>query len=251
MRGGANRGRQCCRRLCRPVRHGPVCVARRAPARGPAVPRSSGRPRRLPGPARGRLPRCRQCRDGEQRTRNPGRRCGGNAVAGAHQRGFQPGGQAGQLDPLRRTEGARQRHSHRNHHDRPGNQVPGRWRADVHQPGTGPGRGRAGHLAHQGDGRTRYRRAARSAGRPLQGRHQGPPDRLPRLDHAQHPRRGRGAAYPGQAGPDRQHAGRAPDVARLRGRHHPYLAPAGARTLRHGAGDRPHRQRQDHHACTP
>ena len=35
--------------------------------------------------------------------------------------------------------------------------------------GTGPGDGRAGDLAHQGDGRTRYRRAPRTAGRPLQG----------------------------------------------------------------------------------
>ena len=78
---------------------------------------------------------------------------------------------------------------------------------------------------------------------------EGRADRLSRLDHAQHLRRGRGAAHPRQAGADRQMQRPAPRRARLRRRHR--RGSCGAcqlAALRHAARHRPDRQRQDHHA---
>src|SRR5919204_78729 len=50
-------------------------------------------------------------------------------------------------------------------------------------------------FAHQGDGGARHRREARAAGRPLQAADAGQDHRLPRLDHAQRPRRRLGHPY--------------------------------------------------------
>ncbi len=104
---------------------------------------------------------------------------------------------------------------------------------------------RAGDFAHQGDGRTGHRRAPRAAGRTLQGALARPRDRLARLGHAQHLRRGRRAADPRQAGAVRSPAGPDADFARLRQRHDRRDPAPVARALRHAAGDRPDRQRQD------
>ncbi len=83
----------------------------------------------------------------------------------------------------------------------------------------GRGAGRAGDRAHQGAGRARHHRAARAAGRPLQGARARPRGRLPRLHHAEHPRRGRGAAHARQAVALREHAAAAlARQPRLRGR---------------------------------
>ena len=74
----------------------------------------------------------------------------------------------------------------------------------------GPGTGRAGDFAHQGHVRTRHRRAAHAPGRALQGVGARARGGFPRLHHAQHLRRGRGAAHPRQAGPVRPDQGAAP-----------------------------------------
>ena len=77
---------------------------------------------------------------------------------------------------------------------------------------------RAGDLAHQGDVGARHRRAARAAGRALQGAPaaDGPRHRLPRVGHAERVRRGRGAADPRPPGALRPAQRPDPGLARLR-----------------------------------
>ena len=70
--------------------------------------------------------------------------------------------------------------------------------------------GRAGDFAHQGDVRTRHRRAPGAAGRPLQGVGARARGGFPGVHHAQHFRRGRGAAHSRQADPVRPDQGAAP-----------------------------------------
>ena len=75
------------------------------------------------------------------------------------------------------------------------------------------------HLAHQGHGGARHRREARAAGRPLQAARAGQDHRLPRLDHAERARRGRGHPYSRQAVDQRavhRAAPRHPRVSRSR-----------------------------------
>ena len=155
----------------------------------------------------------------------------------AHER-HQPDHQADRLDRLCRAAAARQRHPHRDARRCGGGEVPGRRRAAA---GDAPDRQavrRADHLAHQGDGRTRHRREARAAGRPLQAAHARQDDRLPRLGDAERARRGRGHPHPRQ-GIDQRAVPRAP--AR-----HPRVSRGGTaalpqvhpRALRHGARHR-------------
>ena len=103
------------------------------------------------------------------------------------------------------------------------------------------------HQPHQGDERTGHRRAPRAPGRALPRALQRPLHRLPRVHHAHHPRRGRRAPRAGQGVDEREVPQPHPRRGGLqRGRPAP-LPPLHRRALRHGAGHRPDRQRQDHH----
>src|SRR5439155_245348 len=82
----------------------------------------------------------------------------------------------------------------------------------------------------------------RAAGRALQDRDQRPPDRLPRLDHPEHLRRGRGAAHPRQAGAHQDERAQA-RCARFRMVDHRAAAAAVLASVRDAAGHRSHRQR--------
>ncbi len=104
------------------------------------------------------------------------------------------------------------------------------------------------HQPHQGHVRAGHRREAQAPGRPLPGQGARPGHRLPRLDHAHHPRRGRRDPHPRQGEPDggvRLAAAGHPGLRRERAG---ALPPLHQGTLRHGAGDRSHGFRQDHHA---
>ena len=101
------------------------------------------------------------------------------------------------------------------------------------------------HLAHQGHGRAGHRREARAAGRPLQAARARQDDRLPRVDHAERPRRGRGHPHPRQGVDERavhRAAARHPRLARRGDEAVPEVHP---RAVRHGARHRPDGQRQD------
>ena len=82
-------------------------------------------------------------------------------------------------------------------------------------------------------------------GRPLQAAPQGPHHRLPRLDHALGARRGLRHPHPRQGVDDGGVPQPAPRHPRLRRRHHAQGAQVDPRALRHGAGHRADRQRQD------
>ena len=141
-----------------------------------------------------------------------------------------------------------QRHPHRDPGRRGGGEVPHRRRAAAGQPADCQGLAQRDHLAHQGDGRTRHRREARAAGRPLPPARARQDHRLPRVDHAERARRGRGHPHPRQAVDQRavhRAAARHPGLPRARAAALPQVHP---RALRHGARDRPDRLGQDHHA---
>ena len=85
-------------------------------------------------------------------------------------------------------------HPRRDARQRGDRQVPHRRRA---LPGDGAHRQALPldhHLPHQGHVRARHRREADPPGRALQAAPQGPDHRLPRLDHAHRPRRGRASS---------------------------------------------------------
>nr|GEU28028.1 hypothetical protein [Tanacetum cinerariifolium] len=148
---------------------------------------------------------------------------------------------AGELHAVRRAQGRRLRHPPGKHRRRPGRQVPGGRRARSRHCRQRHRSGRADHLALEGAGGTRYRRAPRAAGRQLPGGSQWPRDRPARLHHAQHPRRGRGDPDPGQARHDRgvrrPHAGSLGVRRAVAG----HVARAGAGGVRHAARDRAYR----------
>ena len=103
------------------------------------------------------------------------------------------------------------------------------------------------HLAHQGDGRARHRREAGAAGRPLPAAGPRQDHRLPRLDHAERARRGRGHPHPRQAVDQRAVHRAAARHPRLPGARAEALPQVHPRALRHGAGHRADRLGQDHH----
>ena len=110
--------------------------------------------------------------------------------------------------------------------------------------------GRAHHLAPEGAGRTRYRRAPRAAGRQLPGRGGRARDRFARLDHAQHPWRGCRHPHPRQARHDRSLRRADAGSAGLRRAVAGDPARAGAGSLRHAAGDRARPARARPPRCT-
>ena len=165
------------------------------------------------------------------------------------QRSGEPGRQARQLDALRCAQGGRVRHPPGEHGRRAGASSTASTACSTHAATIqGIETGRAGDLAPEGAGRTRHRRAPRAAGRQLPRRGRRPRDRPARLDHAEHPRRGRGDAHPRQARDDRGLRLADARRARLRRAIAGRAARAGRGTLRHAAGDRPDRLGQDHHA---
>ena len=103
------------------------------------------------------------------------------------------GHQAGGYHHLQRARTARERHSHRIARPGSGHQVPHRRRAALRHAADREGLALHHHFAHQGHERAGYRRAPRPAGRPFPRALQGPPDRFPRLHHADDPRRRRRA----------------------------------------------------------
>ena len=152
----------------RPVRPRHPGLDRGAPGR--AVPLPPGKPRR-----RGGL----SCAAGDRVARHGRgfeksfgqylyRRRAGNFLRSRRGSG-QHGGQAGELDPVRRAQGRRERRAPRVDRERPVDQVPHRRRAHRGRVDAGHRARRAGDLAHQGDVGARHRRAPRAAGRPLQG----------------------------------------------------------------------------------
>lgn len=80
------------------------------------------------------------------------------AVADQHQRRPEPGGQAGQLDALRRPQATRQRYPPGHDRPGPGDQVPHRRRAQRRRQGQRQRVRRTGDLADQGHGRAGHRR---------------------------------------------------------------------------------------------
>ncbi len=111
---------------------------------------------------------------------------------------LEPGHPAGRLDDLHRPPAARVGHPHRDAGRRGAREVPHRRRAAAGDEADRQAAPQHDHLAHQGHGRARHRREARAAGRPLQAARAGQDDRLPRLDHAERARRGRGHPHPRQ-----------------------------------------------------
>ena len=103
------------------------------------------------------------------------------------------GHQAGGHHHLQRARAARQRYSHRIARPGSGHQVPHRRRAALRHAADRQGLALHHHFAHQGHERAGYRRAPRAAGRPFPRALQEPPDRFPRLHHADHSRRRRRA----------------------------------------------------------
>ena len=103
------------------------------------------------------------------------------------------GHQAGRYHHLQRARTARQRYPHRIPRSGSRHQVPHRRRPALRHAAHREGLALHHHFAHQGHERTRYRRAPRPAGRPFPRPLQNPPDRFPRLHHADHPRRRRRA----------------------------------------------------------
>ena len=99
-------------------------------------------------------------------------------------------------------------------------QVPHRRDPVPDQEHSGRAAGRTGHLARKGACRTGYRRAAGAAGRTIQGARSRPRGGFPRFDHAEHPRRGCGAARARQAAALRKHpaatVSRQPGIRRRR-----------------------------------
>ena len=182
--------------------------------------------------------------------RRPGRGHRGLVVR-QHRRGHQPGGAPGALDAVRRAEGRRERHPPR---DRTARRLVIKYRIDgvlSHVASRAGERDRrAGHLAHQGHGGTRYRRAARAAGRPLQGARCSGRD----IDF-------RVSIMPSIFGEDavlrmldkqarhRASAGLTLDRLGFAGAtSSPRIRKLARRALRHAARHRADRQRQDHHA---
>ncbi len=160
----------------------------------------------------------------------------------------QPDHPPGRLDHLHRDPAPRQRHSHRDAGRRGACEVPHRRRAAAGDAADCEALPQLDPVAHQGDGRARHRREARAAGRPLPPQGARQDHRLPRLDDAERPRRRRGDPYSRQAVDERavhRAAPRHPRVSRGRAEALPQIHP---RAVRHGAGHRPDRQRQDHHA---
>ena len=151
-------------------------------------------------------------------------------------------------DGVRRAQPARLRHPHRDPRRRGGDQVPHRRCAPAGHEADRQGAPLHDHQPHQGHVGAGHRGEAGAAGRALPGEDRRPLDRLPRLDHAVDPRRGRGHPHPRQGEPVQAVRLAAARRAGLRREGAPALPPLHPRALRHGAGDRPDRLRQDHDA---
>ena len=136
----------------------------------------------------------RRLRAGRGRRRREPRRDALDRPAGGRRFRHRAGHQAGGHHHLQRARAARQRYSHRNSRSGSRHQVPHRRRAALRHAADRQGLALDHHFAHQGHERARYRRAPRPAGRPFPRALQDPPDRFPRLDHADHSRRRRRAA---------------------------------------------------------
>ena len=113
-------------------------------------------------------------------------------------RGPESGHPAGRHDALFGDSAPRQRHPHRDAGRCGAREVPDRRRAAGGDAADRQALSQHDHLARQGHGGARHRREARAAGRPLQGADGRQEHRLPRLDHAERPRRGRRHPYPRQ-----------------------------------------------------
>ena len=150
-------------------------------------------------------------------------------------------------DP-RRHRAARLRHPRRDEGPRGARQVPDRRRALPRPRAARQAAPRHDPQPAQGHVGARHRREARAPGRPLPPAGEGPHHRLPRLDHAVDPRRGRGHPHPRQGVAQRRLPQPAPRRARLLRGRPAQAAQVHHRALRHGRGHRAHRQRQDHDA---
>ena len=162
----------------------------------------------------------------------------------AHRR-LEPGHPARRHDDLHGHPAARQRHPHRDAGRCGAREVPDRRRAAAGDAADRQALPQHDHLARQGHGGARHRREARAAGRPLQAAAAGQDHRLPRVDHAERARRGRRHPYPRQGIDQRAVPRAAPRHPRVPGGRAAAVPQVHRRAVRHGAGHRPDRQRQD------
>ena len=167
------------------------------------------------------------------------------------QRGRQPGGEAGELDAVRRAQGRRERHPS-------GIDRLAAWSSSTASTACSPRSARSpgAETAEQVISRIKVMAELDIAERrmPQDGRFkvrdQRARNRFPRFHHAEHLRRGRGAAHSRQAARSRT-SSRACGWTRWASttrRHGHLAAQARERAVRHAAGHRADRQRQDHHA---
>ena len=159
--------------------------------------------------------------------------------------GLEPGHPARRHDDLHGDPAAGERHPHRNGRRRGPREVPGRRGAPVRDAADRSALPQHDHLAREGHGGARHRREARAPGRALQAPPAGQDDRLPRLDHAERPRRGRGHPYSRQGIDQRAVPRAAPRHSRVPRAGAEALPEVHRRAVRHGARDRPDGQRQD------